>query len=454
MPKSWEIARHIVAISEYVDRLRKGEISRLRVTMPPRHAKTETITIRLAVRWLKDHPEDNILVTGYNQRYANRMSRKIRNEARRAGVQLARGNSAVDEWATTAGGCVVAKGVGSPPTGIGFQLILIDDPVRDSKQVESQGVRESINNWYLTDIYQRLEPDAKIVLVMTQWHELDLATVAIESEPDQWHSLVLPAIATENDPIGRKVGEALWPNRFPIERLEQIRRVMSSVDGPRMFNALFLCAPHPKDGLMIKRSDFKIIQRGMVPEGLRWVRAYDAALTASDEGDETVGALGAIDARGNVYVMHMDGWREEPSETILNMSNLAESDLREFKCQVLGIERPLAGSVIMKMLKRVAKIAHILVKPIEINGRDKKVRAASWAMKLRLGQFYLVEGAWNEKLIEQATKFRGVKADKDDWVDAISNLMELIALTDGANQNGKQKQIVKYSREYWQAITG
>ena len=166
IPKSWSVdAAHHLLACEQLDRIKRGEIDRLAIFMPPRHGKTENITARYPVYHLLGEPESNVLITGYNERFARRIGRKARNVASER-LQLDPAKKATDEWATVQGGVCMTRGVGSPPTGTGFKLIVIDDPIRRREDAESETYREKVWDWYTDDLYTRLEPGGAIILVM------------------------------------------------------------------------------------------------------------------------------------------------------------------------------------------------------------------------------------------------------------------------------------------------
>ena len=164
-PPSWTFdVPHIRLIAQHLDAVTRGEIDRLAVFMPPRHAKTETVTIRYPVYRLEKQPTTRALVTGYNERVAHKFSRKSRNIA--AGRIAMTDKTGADEWETTSGGSLVARGVGTPPTGYGFDLILIDDPVKKREEAESPVYRDKLWDWYTDDLYTRLEPGGAIILTL------------------------------------------------------------------------------------------------------------------------------------------------------------------------------------------------------------------------------------------------------------------------------------------------
>src|SRR6476660_8120859 len=171
---SWDFP-HQRFLYEALQRITDRESSRLIITMPPRHGKSETVTIRYTAWRIYREPSLSVILGCYNQRLANRFSRRIRRIAQEQKIMLAKDGKAVDEWETKAGGGVKAVGVGAGITGFGGQLVVIDDPVKSSAQADSRVYRENTWDWFRDDIYTRLEPNAAVVLIQTRWHEDDLA---------------------------------------------------------------------------------------------------------------------------------------------------------------------------------------------------------------------------------------------------------------------------------------
>lgn len=175
--------------------------------MPPRHGKSEMVTFRYTAWRLSQDPSLNVIIGSYNQRLANKASRRILRissdcravEKPPKGVTLAR---SVAEWETGGGGTVRAVGVGAGIAGFGAGLVVIDDPVRNRADAESTTYRDKVWDWFNDDIYTRLEPKAAIILIQTRWHEDDLAGRLLKEMADggeEWEVVRLPAIAVESD---------------------------------------------------------------------------------------------------------------------------------------------------------------------------------------------------------------------------------------------------------------
>jgi hypothetical protein len=171
----------------------------------------------------------------YSADLSRSKSRKARTLAKTAGVQIAGDAKSLSEWRTTSGGGLLATGVGGPLTGQGVTgLLVVDDPVKNRVEAESEATRESVWEWFNDVAYTRLEPGASCLVVMTRWHPQDLAGKLIEEKG--WEYIKLPAIDGD--------GKALWPEQFPVERLEAIREQL----GEYSFSSLYQGEPRSRGG--------------------------------------------------------------------------------------------------------------------------------------------------------------------------------------------------------------
>ncbi|HMJ07621.1 MAG TPA: terminase family protein, partial [Pyrinomonadaceae bacterium] len=256
--------QHQKLIYEKLDEITNGNNRRLMIFLPPRHSKSETVTVRYSAWRLEKEPKLNIILGSYNQKLANRFSRKIRRIAEHR-IKLSPDRKAADEWETASGGGVRAVGVGAGVTGFGAGLIVIDDPVKNRAEAESPTFRERVWDWFNDDIYTRLEPGASIVMIQTRWHEDDLAgriIKSVENGGEPWNVLSLSALAETppqvradewTDELGRRDGDALCPERFDRDALLRIRQQLGSYS----FAALYQQQPVPAEGGLFKRAWFK-----------------------------------------------------------------------------------------------------------------------------------------------------------------------------------------------------
>jgi len=421
LPANWTVdPMHIQLIARHVDALERGDIDRLAIHMPPRHGKSETVTYRLPLKWLIRAPGSNVLVTGYNQRFASKIGRRARNYAKEYGL-LSGDKKAADEWETTNGGLFMARGVNSPPTGVGFSLVVIDDPIKRREDAESVAFRENAWSWYSDDIYTRLEPNGAIVLIMTLWHEDDIGAQAVASEPGRWRVLKLPAIAEANDLLRRPVGAPLWPERYDLSALNRLRSVLSAKHGERSWQALYQQNPTPREGVFFKVARLAVVSHPMLPPMLRRVRAWDLAAT-ENEGDYTAGVLMGVDEQGACYILDVIRGQWATDERNARIRQAAASDGRGVV--VRGPQDPgAAGKDAALAFVRLLAGYNVIVHPV--SGK-KQLRADGFSAQVNAGNVRLARGDWNSALIEEMRTFPVGK--NDDQVDAASDAFNEIAL--------------------------
>lgn len=205
------------------------------VFQPPRHGKSLLISAHYPAWHIGTHPDHRVIVTSHTQSLAARFAGMARDLLTQwgpthFGVYVDPDHRARGDWQLRgfAGG-LLAAGIGGPITGSGANLFIIDDPVKNDEEAISVTYRERVWNWWEATASTRLEPGGIVAVMQTRWHEDDLAGRLLKEEGrieegGRWKVLSLPAIAEDDDPMGREPGEALWPERWPIEALEQIRQ--------------------------------------------------------------------------------------------------------------------------------------------------------------------------------------------------------------------------------------
>jgi predicted phage terminase large subunit-like protein len=409
-------AKHHKFLFKHLHRVTTGTCRRLMIFMPPRHGKSETVTIRYSAWRLEQNPALNIILGSYNQKLANRFSRRIRRIAEER-VPMSKDRKAVDEWETSDGGGVRAVGVGAGVTGFGADLVMIDDPVKSRSEAESKTRRDNTWDWYTDDIYTRLEPKGSVVLIQTRWHEDDLAgrlKKAAANDGDRWDIVSLPAIAEEDDPLGRNVGKPLWAKRFDLKALERIRRQQGSYS----FNSLYQQRPVAREGNAFKREWFETIV-SRAPEGLSWARGYDLAVATHSKADYTASFRCAFDREGNLYIA--DGFRrriEYPEQRRYVIERVASEDNT-----MHGIEKALHGQALVQDLRRETRLRGRGVQAIRIDS-DKFTRALGWSALAEEGKVRLVQGTWIDDFVDEICSFPD--GEHDDQVDAVSLAVSML----------------------------
>ena len=240
---SWKYQRHLYRRLHDVT---TGKCKRLMIFLPPRHGKSELVTVRYTAWRMIVDAKVNVILGSYNQRLANRFSRKVKRIVSTQREEIAEGQKdlpqsgedakeekdgitktqettrnkqtlkkqsltqSVEEWETSGGGGLRAVGVGGGITGFGANLVVVDDPIKSRAEAESETFRENVWDWFNDDLYTRLEPNAAIILIQTRWHEDDLAGRLLREMEDggeEWEFVKLPALA-EGDAETRGPGDA------------------------------------------------------------------------------------------------------------------------------------------------------------------------------------------------------------------------------------------------------
>jgi predicted phage terminase large subunit-like protein len=422
IPPKWEKRpRHVVKIAELLHAIRDGECDRAAVHMPPRHAKTETLTVRGAAWLFLQFTSDNVLITAASDRLARRFSRKVRTIVEEwRGIKLEK--SAEDEWMLPEGGTFVARGVGSPPVGIGFRFIFVEDPIRSRETANSETFREKSKDWYSDDIYTRLEPGGAMILNGTRWHPEDVFAHAVSLEKDAFRFLIFPALAEENDPLGREVGEALWPARYDVAALERIRTALLRESGEYSWQALFQQNPTPRGGNLFKVGMLKI-EKAM-PSSLPGVRRWDLA-ASSGKGDWTAGVrLHGPDEFGLFWIYNVRRGQWEPDERNREIQGAALEDGKGIR--IVGPQDPGAAGV--EASKAFVRMLSGYSVSTERESGSKEVRADPFAAQVNAGNVRLVEGDWNSAFIEELRTFPG---KHDDQVDAAAGAFNALHSVEG-----------------------
>jgi predicted phage terminase large subunit-like protein len=271
---AWEIAPHLRLLSERIVDVASGRCPRLIVTMPPRHGKSELISRYTPAWFLGNFPDKKVMLASYADTFAaqwGRKSRELLDEwgPKLWGVRLSTDSKGGQQWEVAAkkggkkaDGVMVTAGVGGGLTGKGAHLLIIDDPVKNAEEAQSERIRQAHHDWWKSTARTRLQAGAGVILVMTRWHEDDLAGRLLADaaeDGDQWEILNLPGICEdkETDPLHRDIGEALWPKFFDNEWMGQTKRAM----GTYWFTAMYQQRPAPADGMLFKRQNFRYFQK-------------------------------------------------------------------------------------------------------------------------------------------------------------------------------------------------
>lgn len=363
------------------------------------------------------NPTKQMIAASYNSDLASDFGRDVRNivaspeYSRLFDVSLRADSQAADRWNTDKNGSYVAAGVGTAITGRGANVALIDDPLKDREEADSETTREKVWRWYTSTLYTRLMPGGAIVLIQTRWHDDDLAgrlLKAQENGGDRWTVIDMPAV---ND------GIALWPEWFPLETLARIERAI----GPRDWNALYQQNPIPDDGDYFKRADIQWYDWGSPPKHLKIYGASDYA-TLDGEGDWTEHGVCGIDPNDDLYIL--DWWRDQttPDRWIEAKLDL----IRKHKPLLwAGEAGQIRRSVEPFLMKRMNERKDYCRLEWLASIKDKPTRARAIQSRFSMRKVYLPRNApFTDELVRQLLRFPAGAID--DGVDVLSLLGRIL----------------------------
>lgn len=430
-------------------------IHRLMVFMPPGSAKSTYSTVLFPPFFLGFHEGNKNIITGtYGQVLSKRFGKRARAilldiEYRRVyGFGLCSGSMAKDEWEVDPGGEYTATSVDGAATGRRADLLLIDDPVKGRKEADSEISRNTAGEWYKSDIRTRLKPGGAIVIIQTRWHEDDLSGRILPEDYDGqsgkitardgeiWEVINIKAEADEHDPLGRNVGDFLWPEWFRPGFFEQEK----ITQGARNWNALYQQNPAPDEGTYFKREDLRYYVNA--PAHMRIYGASDYAVT-DDGGDFTEHGVIGVDPNDDIYVLD---WWFGKTTTDVWIDELFRLAL-EWKPSEWGEE---SGQIIKSVgpfiQKRQRDEKNYFYRKQWTSASDKPTRAQAIRGRVQQNKVYfpIKPNDWTGHVIGQMMAFHAGK--NDDSVDVLSLFGRMLARMQSGREPAEEKP-VEYEKD-------
>lgn len=331
-----------------------------------------------------------------------------------------------------------------------LNCLIIDDPIKDREQADSTTERNKLWSWFTEVAMTRLmTAGSRVVIIMTRWHEDDLIGRLTDptnpcynkDEAKSWKILALPAIAEDDDPMGRKRGESLWPERFPIEFLQNARRL-----NPRGFSALYQGRPTPDDGEFFKKDYLKTYGPDDLPSNLRYYCASDHAVSTKQDRDPTVLLPVGVCEDGIIWVLPDAWWRREQTDKVVE-AMLAMMKRRKplfWWAENGHISKSIGPFLRKRMVEESIYASVIEMTPV----KDKMTRAQSIQAMASLGRVRFPRFApWWPNAEQELLKFPAGR--HDDFVDALAWIGIGLNLQTNAPAPAKMADLIKTGTLAW-----
>jgi len=230
----WLPYKWLIPVGEAIADTVAKDGGRLLLNGPPRHGKSLLTSVWTALWFLETWPHKRVIIASYGNTLAVEFGRIVRDEIRGnplISIKLREDADAAGKFLTPEGGGVLCAGVNSPIIGFGFDLGIVDDPVKSRKEAYSPTYRRQTSEWFDTTFMSRAEPGASVLVTMQRWHKKDISHHV--KTKDGWDVITAQAIADEDNPrLYQKKGEPLCPERYSLKALEQIKKDMGVNWGP------------------------------------------------------------------------------------------------------------------------------------------------------------------------------------------------------------------------------
>lgn len=437
----WKLAKHLEHATRALVEAWYTPNSRTAMIFPFQHGKSVLGSVYFPAWVLLRWPETRIALASYEEGFAASFGSKVRDLITRfggaSGVNLREDTSSKGEWVIDGyGGGMVCKGRGGAINGRPADLLILDDLVKNAEEAQSKTILDGIWDWYCTVAYSRLGPKAPVVVIGTRWCKDDLhGRLAAEEKlgGDKFKRIVFKAIAEEGDILGRKPGEALWPERVPLERLQRVQRMR-----PRWFRACWQGDPEENLGLHFQPEQWpRYTDAGdawRVWDGFQWhhyrkvectiLVGVDWAQAGKKDSDFTAFVAAALTPDGKLFILRVFNQRLRYEQNGPALDKWCR-ELRNLGGEfIVSGEDDVLSEAMVTECRRYRSIPEL--RSLKIKGKNKLIRAQACIIRSQNGLVYYPQETqdWEPMTTEQLSTFTGM-GGTDDIADCFGVLGRL-----------------------------
>ena len=408
---------HHSIMADAFERVVEGKLKRLIINMPPRHTKSEFASYLLPAWFLGRHPEKKVIQTAHTAELAVGFGRKVRNlvgdedyQKLFPTVSLRQDSKAAGRFDTNKEGEYFAIGVGGAVTGKGADLLIIDDPHSEQEaRSPDPAVFDPVYEWYTSGPRQRLQPGGAIVIVMTRWHQRDLAGQILKSShqrhgSDEWEVIQLPAILPS--------GNSLWPEFWSLQELESLKAELPAAK----WSAQYQQDPTAEEQALIKRDWWRKWEKDDPPQCEFLIQSWDTAFLKTQRADfsacTTWGVFFSEDGgKENANIILLDAFKDRME--FPELKAVAQKSYNKWEPDACIVEAKAAGAPLIFELRQMG----IPVSDYTPSrGNDKIARVNAVSDLFASGLVWVPNTSWAEEVIEEFAAFP--VGEHDDLVDS------------------------------------
>lgn len=412
---------HHSVLAKKLEQVESGKIKRLIIEMPPRHGKTQLATINFPAWYLGRNPTKQVITASYSGDLAMEFGGKTRDLVNSEeyheifNLKLKEDEKSRAKWLTDKKGSYTSVGVGGSLTGRGANILIIDDPIKNREEADSEVYRNKTWNWYTSTAYTRLEKDAAVIIILTRWNLDDIVGRILNETSEDWEVLRLPAIA-EVDEQHRKKGEALWEDKYDLKALEVIKQTIGTYD----WSALYQQTPILSELQEFKESWFKPRDQEEVDKlNTRKFLTIDTAISQKASADYTGICDNSVDSEN---FWNLKAWRVKinPKELIDLIFTLHAKRGYE----VIGIEKTIYLDALKPFIDEEMRKRDKFLPIVELHHRQtaKEVRIRGLIPRYESGSIFHIKGECN-RLEEELLLFP--QSVNDDVSDATAYQLQI-----------------------------
>lgn len=460
------LADHHAVLCDALERTMNTPYGRLMVFMPPGAAKSTYCNAAMAWDMSRPPPpfrqgDTRLIHISYNDTIVKKQSRRVKTICASGKYkalfddQPVIQSDAAAEWSLSNGAEYMAAGITAGVTGNRADGVLIDDPVKNREDADSEQMRQKTIDEYNDSVMSRLKPGAYVIIVQTRWHELDLSGMVLPDDYDgrtgwvkgkdgmDWYVVNIPAKAERpDDPLGREIGEYLWSEWFKPKHWAQYEND-DSREGRRRWSSLYQQRPTPEGSGDFTREDFNWYEPGEEPMNLNLYGASDFAVTEKG-GDFSEHGIAGLDDSNNLWFVDWWSGQESPDVVIDAFCDLVlkhQGQLRLWANEGGVIDKAVRPAINKRMRERGAFVRLISMPSM----KDKVAKVSSFGARVGAGAVWLPKRRWAYDLVDQLIAIpAGRYDDKADVAGLIGRMIDQF-LASGRPEKRKPRGIKPFS---------